>query len=85
MHNNDIMFWRFLAASCRGEETVCVKLLNANEKITVCTYYTDRGCMTCGDKQEMHDHRYLNSLVIVALSLTSFQKFQKHPWTGTQT
>ena len=29
---------------------------------------TDRGCMTCGEKQEMHYHRYLSlySLVVVA-------------------
>ena len=48
-----IMFWGFLAASCMGEETVYVNKMSM-KTFTVCTHYTDRGCMTCGKKQEMH-------------------------------
>ena len=34
-----IMFWIFLIASCRGEETVCVKFLKMSIKtFTVCTH-----------------------------------------------
>ena len=44
-----------LAASCRGEETVCVKKSNVNENFysvhTIDINYTDKGCMTCGEKQ----------------------------------
>ena len=37
----DITFWRFLAASCRGEETVCVKKSDVNENFySVHTNYT---------------------------------------------
>ena len=58
-----IMFWVFLAASCRGEETVCVNLNQMSIKLLQCAHtdinYTDTDCMTCGEKQEMHYHRYL--------------------------
>ena len=42
-------------------------------KDTYENFYSDRGCMTCGEKQEMHYHRYLSlySLVVVAPSLTT--------------
>ena len=44
-------------------------------KILQCAHidinYTDRGCMTCGEKQEMQYHRYLYSLVVVTPSLVS--------------
>ena len=54
-----IMFGGFLAASCMGEETVCVnKKSDVNENFysvhTLIYNYTDKGCMTCGEKQDLH-------------------------------
>ena len=56
------MYWGFLSASCMGEETVCVKLKKSdiNKKfysVHIAINYTDKDCMTSGEKQEMHYHR----------------------------
>ena len=62
---NDILF--LVIESCKVEETVClIKKSDANEN-----FYS----------VEIHYHRYLSlySLVVVAPSLTSFQKPQKPP------
>ena len=59
-----IMFWGFLTASCMGEDCMCESKIICQCKLLQCAHidinYTDRGCMTCGEKQEMHYHRYLN-------------------------
>ena len=69
---------------CRGQEVICLEFNNGTDyTLLQCAHidinYTDRGCITCGEKQEMHYHRYLSlySLVVVAPSLSSFQKPQK--------
>ena len=51
-----IMFW---GCNCIGDITVCVNKMSM-KTFTVCTHYTERGCMTCEEKQEMHYQRYLN-------------------------